>query len=647
MLHNDAEVCHDGVATTGTVNLNVSERRHSDSSYTCVSSQDCVTCSDNNAATGSIELNHIKRRPGEPSSCVAANSAVTSASDCCGSPRKPAAQLEEQQALPAYLSFCPCVEDSVPMVALECELPLSGRLSLPAEGATSFLSEATSGHVIDMVSGHPDPGSQGAGYVSEPYTIGAPAPPCRKRKLPASESEDSYEDTSDDGDDESMMTAEYRLSCVADREDGSALEIKRRKLEPIPLVHFENGDCVEVEVRYEEHCQRATHVDKQSHHEHECCEQWEKDSHSELMKDSNSERMEDSQSEHTEVSHCENMEDSHSEHIGDLHSEHLEKSTSDESTMKDILQREHSDEHTDSMVDCRNETVDMENVMHEEVHLSVSESDSDANDSESAAAACEPSQSCTDVSDDHEQSCSEHRTSLYRTPRISPFLNTPKQRKEERRKILKLSIHKMRAVEDPEHFLRRSVLINNTMKRLQRELREEKLRRGNGGYGSLYRRVTALHNESLNNSYLLQDESPFTVGETDRITDDMTDALVTRLETAPVTSTQSPSPAPTSSCSPSPSQQQAQSAFSPVTSSVSLCTSSPVISSTTSSSRASARDDDADDDMYHDEVFTTTPPVLRETTVSTSCSSESQREKQLYADMDTVFNNLIRALGDS
>ena len=63
-----------------------------------------------------------------------------------------------------------------------------------------------------------------------------------------------------------------------------------------------------------------------------------------------------------------------------------------------------------------------------------------------------------------------------RSHRISPFLNTPKQRKEEKRKVLKMCIQKMRSVDDPEHFLRRSVLINNTMKRLQRELREEKIR---------------------------------------------------------------------------------------------------------------------------------------------------------------------------
>nr|KAG5695934.1 hypothetical protein BaRGS_017515 [Batillaria attramentaria] len=247
----------------------------------------------------------------------------------------------------------------------------------------------------------------------------------------------------------------------------------------------------------------------------------------------------------------------------------------------------------------------------------------------SSATACESSDLCCEPSEEVEESCSAE-FHHHRAPRISPFLNTPKQRKEERRRILKLSIHKMRAVEDPEHFLRRSVLINNTMKRLQRELREEKLRRGSGGsgcYGGLYRRGPTLHYDVLNNSYLLHDEPFGVVSENDRITDDMTDALVTRLETTPVVPTPPPSPAPAPPTSSSSCQQQQQTSLS----SVSSTTSSPVISSSS---------------PYLDDAVFAAPPVLRETTSGT-CSSESQREKQLYADMDTVFNNLIRALGDS
>ncbi|XP_049943804.1 uncharacterized protein LOC126424968 [Schistocerca serialis cubense] len=47
--------------------------------------------------------------------------------------------------------------------------------------------------------------------------------------------------------------------------------------------------------------------------------------------------------------------------------------------------------------------------------------------------------------------------------------------KEERRKVLKISIGKLKKIEDPESSLRRSVLINNTVKRLQKEAREEKM----------------------------------------------------------------------------------------------------------------------------------------------------------------------------
>ena len=46
-----------------------------------------------------------------------------------------------------------------------------------------------------------------------------------------------------------------------------------------------------------------------------------------------------------------------------------------------------------------------------------------------------------------------------------------------------MSMAKVKRIEDPESFLRRSVLINNTIKRLQREVREEKMMR-HGGYSS-------------------------------------------------------------------------------------------------------------------------------------------------------------------
>lgn len=108
--------------------------------------------------------------------------------------------------------------------------------------------------------------------------------------------------------------------------------------------------------------------------------------------------------------------------------------------------------------------------------------------------------------------------------RISPFFNTPKERKEERRKILKISVQKMKCIVNAELCLRRSVLINNTMKRMKYELRKDtNLKRkkpllGNG----------MLNNDCLSDSYLVDD--PFLSGIHEKITDDMTDILMSNLE---------------------------------------------------------------------------------------------------------------------
>ncbi|KAK2167210.1 hypothetical protein LSH36_31g05026 [Paralvinella palmiformis] len=59
--------------------------------------------------------------------------------------------------------------------------------------------------------------------------------------------------------------------------------------------------------------------------------------------------------------------------------------------------------------------------------------------------------------------------------RISPFLNTPIQRKEAKRRILRLSMRKMREIDCPESFLCRSVLINNLARSLQDDLKDDKL----------------------------------------------------------------------------------------------------------------------------------------------------------------------------
>lgn len=90
--------------------------------------------------------------------------------------------------------------------------------------------------------------------------------------------------------------------------------------------------------------------------------------------------------------------------------------------------------------------------------------------------------------------------------RMSPFLNTPKERKEERRKVLRISIQKFRQMEDPEHFLRRSVLINNTLKKVQKEIRDEKQKSFQGYKSCVYRLRPTYDYDITNNCYLQSNE---------------------------------------------------------------------------------------------------------------------------------------------
>lgn len=56
--------------------------------------------------------------------------------------------------------------------------------------------------------------------------------------------------------------------------------------------------------------------------------------------------------------------------------------------------------------------------------------------------------------------------------RLSMLDNTPQQWKEQRRKVLKISKDKLKAIRDVDCNLRISVLINNTYRKMKRELRE-------------------------------------------------------------------------------------------------------------------------------------------------------------------------------
>lgn len=75
----------------------------------------------------------------------------------------------------------------------------------------------------------------------------------------------------------------------------------------------------------------------------------------------------------------------------------------------------------------------------------------------------------------------------YCPPKNRPSMISAKYRqKEERRKVLKISINKLKKIEDPEASLCRSVLINNTMKRLQQEARDEKIQKQQLNYPRCY-----------------------------------------------------------------------------------------------------------------------------------------------------------------
>lgn len=72
-------------------------------------------------------------------------------------------------------------------------------------------------------------------------------------------------------------------------------------------------------------------------------------------------------------------------------------------------------------------------------------------------------------------------------PRNRPSMISAKyKQKEERRKVLKISLNKLKKIDDPEANLCRSVLINNTMKRLQQETRDEKLQKQQLHYPRCY-----------------------------------------------------------------------------------------------------------------------------------------------------------------
>lgn len=113
--------------------------------------------------------------------------------------------------------------------------------------------------------------------------------------------------------------------------------------------------------------------------------------------------------------------------------------------------------------------------------------------------------------------------------RISPFLNTPKEKKDTKKRILNISVQKLSQIDNAEEILRKSVLINNTMKHMKRELRKDKKRNkslSNKGRHSVC--LSSVNTSCSSKSFMLDD--PFLSGIHDKITDDMTDTLVVNLE---------------------------------------------------------------------------------------------------------------------
>ncbi|XP_076358972.1 uncharacterized protein LOC143251582 [Tachypleus tridentatus] len=91
----------------------------------------------------------------------------------------------------------------------------------------------------------------------------------------------------------------------------------------------------------------------------------------------------------------------------------------------------------------------------------------------------EMEEKCKEIGNQHLEKCQDQEMPMddimLSSRRRIPQLWNPRMRwKDERRKVLKLSMNKLRRIKDPEGSLCRSVLINNTVKCLQKEIREEK-----------------------------------------------------------------------------------------------------------------------------------------------------------------------------
>ena len=116
------------------------------------------------------------------------------------------------------------------------------------------------------------------------------------------------------------------------------------------------------------------------------------------------------------------------------------------------------------------------------------------------------------------------------TKRISPSSNTPKEKKDERKHLLKLSMKKLKEIDNAERCLRRALLIQNAVRQLQKELQLDKQakRWRNGVYTA--KTICRCNIPSIALKDYLMYHCPDINPVNETITDDMTDTLMKNLE---------------------------------------------------------------------------------------------------------------------
>ena len=114
--------------------------------------------------------------------------------------------------------------------------------------------------------------------------------------------------------------------------------------------------------------------------------------------------------------------------------------------------------------------------------------------------------------------------------RISPLSNTPKEKKDERKHLLKLSMKKLKEIDNAERCLRRALLIQNTVRQLEKELQLDKQVKSwrNGVYTA--KTICRCNISSIAMEDYLMYHCPDINPVNETIADDMTDTLMKNIE---------------------------------------------------------------------------------------------------------------------